>query len=301
MRKRGRVSEKVGIAYEEALKEYEEAQKDSKRAKEAFGVVADEYTCPITLTLPTDPVTAEDGHHYERKAIEEWIVKSKSDNGIVKSPFTNQPMGTRLFPATQLRNTLTHLIQCGAITGDKASAWKRAMEEEAELEACIKKAEKGDVTSMSVVGFSYRDGKRGAKKDLVKGFKWLKMAADHDSPEGTTACGIAYLNGNGVETNLPKAIHMITVGATLGSEHACALLALGYSCRHDPIGFGMDNCEAMKWAEKMKKCPTKDSVDTYRNAVIEWVDHMKTRHNKEGDSAGDYRNEIAIALQRVRE
>ncbi|CAF2519749.1 unnamed protein product [Rotaria sp. Silwood2] len=31
--------------------------------------------CPLTLQLFNDPVTAEDGHTYERKAITEWITQ----------------------------------------------------------------------------------------------------------------------------------------------------------------------------------------------------------------------------------
>ncbi|CAF3613586.1 unnamed protein product [Rotaria socialis] len=44
----------------------------------------DAVSCPITLSLFRDPVVAQDGHTYERAAIEEWIRK----NGT--SPFTNK-------------------------------------------------------------------------------------------------------------------------------------------------------------------------------------------------------------------
>jgi hypothetical protein len=36
---------------------------------------ADELSCPISFQLMTDPVVAEDGHTYQRQAIEEWIKK----------------------------------------------------------------------------------------------------------------------------------------------------------------------------------------------------------------------------------
>jgi hypothetical protein len=38
-------------------------------------VMAEELSCPICLTLMTDPVVAEDGQTYQRQAIEEWIHK----------------------------------------------------------------------------------------------------------------------------------------------------------------------------------------------------------------------------------
>jgi pyridoxal/pyridoxine/pyridoxamine kinase len=36
-------------------------------------VMPDELSCPISFQLMTDPVLADDGHTYQRQAIEEWI------------------------------------------------------------------------------------------------------------------------------------------------------------------------------------------------------------------------------------
>jgi serine/threonine protein kinase len=47
---------------------------------------ADFLQCPITMELFRDPVLAQDGHTYERQAIEEWIGR----NGT--SPMTRQPL-----------------------------------------------------------------------------------------------------------------------------------------------------------------------------------------------------------------
>ena len=94
-----------------------------KRYRQAIDDVADEYVCPITAELPIDPVTAEDGRCYERCAIEEWF--SKIPEPQVKSPVTNEPMGKRLLPAVQLRNTLKRLVESGAISGSKADGRRR--------------------------------------------------------------------------------------------------------------------------------------------------------------------------------
>ena len=108
---------------------------ENKRYRQDIDDVADEYVCPITAELPLDPVTAEDGRCYERCAIEEWF--SRQPEPQVKSPVTNEPMGKRLFPAVQGRNTLKRLVESGAISGSKADAWKKAMAEEAEVAASI--------------------------------------------------------------------------------------------------------------------------------------------------------------------
>ena len=136
-----------------------------KRYRQAIDDVADEYVCPITAELPIDPVTAEDGRCYERCAIEEWFAKQPRPQ--VKSPVTNEPMGKRLLPAVQVRNTLKRLVESGAISGSKADAWKKAMKEEAEVAAIRARAEGGDARAMKRLGFAYRDGERGLKQDLA--------------------------------------------------------------------------------------------------------------------------------------
>ena len=66
--------------------------------------VLQEYLCPITQELPLEPCTAEDGHCYDKWAFEKWA-KTKKE-GELKSPMTNQPMGTKLYPAVQVRNAI---------------------------------------------------------------------------------------------------------------------------------------------------------------------------------------------------
>ena len=68
-----------------------------KRLKATVDESAGEFLCPITHALPVDPVTAEDGHVYERSAIEDWLSKGRHT-----SPITNEAMGTRLTSAVQV-------------------------------------------------------------------------------------------------------------------------------------------------------------------------------------------------------
>ena len=59
----------------------------------AMATPHDELLCPITLALFRDPVVAQDGHTYERQAIEAWIAK----NGT--SPITDQQISLEnLYP-----------------------------------------------------------------------------------------------------------------------------------------------------------------------------------------------------------
>ena len=62
----------------------------------------DEFMCPITTELMTDPVLATDGHTYERSAIERWFAIGKTS-----SPKTGEPLeATAVFPNHSLRSMI---------------------------------------------------------------------------------------------------------------------------------------------------------------------------------------------------
>ena len=71
------------------------------------------FLCPITLDLMTDPVSAEDGHTYERSAIEEWVREGRG-----RSPVTNQSMGRDLRANHAIRSAIDEWLQThGAAAG----------------------------------------------------------------------------------------------------------------------------------------------------------------------------------------
>ena len=62
----------------------------------------DEFVCPITTELMTDPVLATDGHTYERSAIERWFATGKTS-----SPRTGEPLAvTAVFPNHSVRSMI---------------------------------------------------------------------------------------------------------------------------------------------------------------------------------------------------
>ena len=247
-----------------------ETQAVTKRYRQAIDDVAEEYVCPITAELPIDPVTAEDGRFYERHAIEEWF--SRQPEAQVKSPVTNEPMGKRLLPAVQVRNSLKRLVESGAISGSKADAWKKAMAEEAEVAALRAKAEGGDASAMSELGCSYYRGKGGLKKDAAQAFTWCKRAADLKDAGGLANCGTLYLRGLGVERNPIRGFIMLGAAAALGSEFACALLAsANEKGRH---GLDKNPQEATRWYREMQECDRRCSSEGLRERAAAWLrDH----------------------------
>ena len=70
----------------------------------------DEFVCPITLTLMTDPVITSDGQTYERKAIEDWLQRNST------SPLTAVELDNKnLIPNVALRSQILSLSSTTAI------------------------------------------------------------------------------------------------------------------------------------------------------------------------------------------
>ena len=137
----------------------EAERQDSKRARPTVNSVADEWLCPITRELPSDPVTAEDGHIYERAAIVQWTRKER------RSPITGAAMGKRLLPAPKVRNTIEKLVESGLIDADRAAAWKTKMKQERSVIEMRRKADHGDTEAMYKLGLWHAKGVKGLAKD----------------------------------------------------------------------------------------------------------------------------------------
>ena len=220
----------------------EPATEQATKFRKVIDDGADEFLCPITHELPIDPVTAEDARVYERSAIEEWLEKN------AKSPHTNEPMGKKLLPATQVKNLIASMVRSGAISGDKAGAWTKKLEGEKEVEELRRKAEAGDSEAMVKLSVWYRDGDHGLEKSAVERYKWAKRAADLDHPRGISNVGACSSNGSGTERNTALANVLFAQAATMGVDHACYLMAMRYVIGGD--GLPKDLERAQYWAKK---------------------------------------------------
>ena len=249
------------------LRDAEPVTDDAKRYKSALDTMADEWTCPITFELPLDPVMAEDGRVYERKAIVDWFASKEEDQ--VKSPFTHELMGKKLLPAVQVRNNIKAMVESGALSGDKADAWKKRLAEEQQVVKMQKRAEGGDVEAMYDLGCWHRDGEKGLAKDFKKAFEWWKKAADLEYPPALASCGCLYILGRGVEMDVPRGFMMSGQAAALGSEFACYVLGLAYA--HGAHGAKKDRAEAAKWYRRMDGCKYDTCMEAARAKVAEWL------------------------------
>ena len=185
--------------------------------------------CPITFSLPVDPVIAEDGKVYDRSAIEEWLKKQR------KSPVTNLAMGTKLLPAPQVTGMIRTMVIKGALTGDKVDAWRQRMKEKEEVEEMRCLAEASNGGAMCNLGHWYKHGEKGLAKDEAKAFEWFEKSHEAGNVCGSGHLGRCYLLGYGVPTC--QALDQVwrSRGATLlseaagrGSKRAC--FNLGFAC-----------------------------------------------------------------------
>eukprot|EP00475_Leptophrys_vorax_P043474 TRINITY_DN8384_c0_g2_i1.p2 TRINITY_DN8384_c0_g2~~TRINITY_DN8384_c0_g2_i1.p2 ORF type:complete len:205 (-),score=52.53 TRINITY_DN8384_c0_g2_i1:47-661(-) len=69
--------------------------------------------CPITMEVMQDPVVADDGHSYERLAMELWLVTNHNT-----SPLTNQPLrNLQLIPNHTLKKCIQFAMQLATDAG----------------------------------------------------------------------------------------------------------------------------------------------------------------------------------------
>jgi hypothetical protein len=236
----------------------------SKKYKSAMDEMADEWLCPITTELPIDPVMAEDNRMYERSAIEQLI---RTQGAALKSPVTNTPMGPRLMPSTQARNTIEKLVRSGAIGGDKAERWLVRLSDEELVNARKQEAEGGCVSSMKLLALWYSSGQHGLTEDLETSFRWAKKGADLKDPPLMALAAFKFLRGRGTAQSVPHGVALMTTAAMKGSKRAASDLGDYYwDGRH---GFPQDKAEARHWYAMVATNAKDDVLTRYVHEAAE--------------------------------
>jgi hypothetical protein len=264
-------------------KALEEAEGKASKFQKTLDDGAEEFVCPITQELPIDPVLAEDGRVYERSAITAWLRTNNT------SPHTREAMGSKLIPVMQVKNLISSMVKSGAISGEKATAWTKKLEDEGEVEEARRKAEAGDTFEITRMGRMYRYGKHGMPKDPSTAIEWFKRAADLEYPPAIGYLGLQYLDqypvraGAGgfapvsVTNGRAEGLMLVTQAATMGGEHACYSLAKLYSTGR---GVTQDFKRAQYWA---KKAIDKDHVKYDQVFMKDWARETCARW-----AAGDF-------------
>jgi len=256
--RRKREAERADDTYEQA----------AKRARTVVNDVAEEWLCPITRELPVDPVLAEDGKIYERAAVEKWCREHK------RSPSTGSAMGTRLVASPQVRNSLEKLVQSGLVDPDKASSWKKKMEDEEFVKELRAKAEQGDADAMYLLGTFSSFGTRGILRDREKGRAWYKRATELGHVEGMACLGQSLLKGLGGPPSPTEGLVYTAQAAGRGSELATYLL--GKAHMEGSYGLTQDHVQAKRLLRKVVEgqCIFKDLKEASQETAEQFLQQL---------------------------
>lgn len=178
--------------------------------------IAEEFVCPITHALPTDPVIAEDAIVYDRKAIQEWLAEHST------SPTTTHRIGKRLLPARAVKNSIRKLLDESVcldrvILGD----WPKYMAKEEKVLEHSKKAEAGSINSIRYLAEKYAKGNIYLKKDMHEAKRYALKGAM--PPFRDSMC--SYMYGKYETSFDTKVFWMQKSGHALGTVDASLLYA----------------------------------------------------------------------------
>ena len=239
-----------------------------------------EYSCPLSLDLPVEPVIAEDGRTYNRADIKKHIDNAHDPNDAqdeykkLRSPVTNQKMGPKLLPAVQVQNMIRSLVESGAIDEDDAKQWKEVHDARTE-------ANNGDPSAMCTLSNWYYFGSNGLVKDYELSFSWTKKAADLGNNPGKAAAGYMLYAGQGTKRRCAEGALLLGFAAAKGSSNAAYYLAeLHYEGGDEEKGyFGKDNVNARFWLEEsMRLRKEGDLVDA---ADLECFENLRKKLEKD--------------------
>lgn len=219
-------------------KDPEDTAASSKRFRSSINESIEELICPITHELPVEPVLAEDGKVYERSAIETWLQKNQ------RSPSTNEAIGNRLTPATQIKNIIEFMVKSEALPDDKVNAWKKRVAEQEAVAELRTKAEAGDAQAAYQLGKWLEFGRNNLCKDYAKAFAMYLLSSKGGNAEAMGGLANFYYYGWGVQRNDALALRWAAAGVALNNGRA--MMTLGDMYVHGLAGLPKDQEEGFK-------------------------------------------------------
>lgn len=229
--------------------------------------------CPFTKELPDNPVRAQDGILYDRKAIENYFNCVPGE--CIDSPVTLESMGKSLEPAADVMDMFKNSIITGQWQCEHALAWLLRRNEKNKDEAKVTElqmgAEKGDPNMMYDFANALYNGWYDLEEDAPTATKWYEEAADKGHASACATYGILLIHGL-MNSRLHESDKKETLGvsylmasALLGSETGC--FEIGLMFKDGLRGYPKDEHKARVWMGRMHDCKHRDADDNRRQAA----------------------------------
>ncbi|ACE06220.1 hypothetical protein Aasi_0849 [Candidatus Amoebophilus asiaticus 5a2] len=192
--------------------EEEQTQEEYEANNES---IPDECFCPITQEIMKDPVIVQDGHTYERTAIEQWF-----STGKCTSPKTGlNLLSTKLTPNYTMRSLIQELKESIPNLARHKVNLEEARQKIYQLEQQLAEGkQKNFSATLSDVDIAElaSQAKEGNLEALIK---ILDLSKNHHT-HAQYQLGIMYKTGRGVEKDYKKAVEWLQKAAEKGDARA---------------------------------------------------------------------------------
>lgn len=235
----------------------------STNTSKVSDTVIESFICPITHFLMVDPVLAEDGHIYEREAIQRWLSIKPISPLIPSKKIT----GKNLFPIRVIKEAIKALVESGSVEKFLSESW-REKNRELMLAKGIILYKKGMVMDAAKLGYPkaqarvaywYFNGRHGLKKDYSKCIELARKAAKAGDRLGQSILGYVYDLGYGVESDKKTAKYWYEKAANQGETTAMYNLARMYA--NEGCQLDQDYVhKAMNWYRKCADAGCKSAM-----------------------------------------
>ena len=204
----------------------------SNRKRAKFDNMFEILKCPISHDIPVDPVTASDGHVYEREEILRHFSFSDVDNLL--SPMTRKSMDTTLTDAHHTIECIERAIEIGEIDDITASKWRIRMQtHESNISSCRQKREAliaaaadcKDESALLRIALAHISGSFGFEKSIERCIEYLEKGAPNKMLVCQLFLSVFYFKQN----RTAEALAMMCTSASQGCVGACLLLGIAYA------------------------------------------------------------------------
>lgn len=244
-----------------------------KRAKIANDIL-EELTCPLTLELCADPVTAEDGHLYEKTAIASYFEHCRRASLRVKSPVNNVTMGTTLTPALHACSIIERVLTSGALSRTDVAARRQHAFDIIRVQPLMKRVGDGQVGAMLALGILYSTGDLHVKKNYKAAFEWFCKGSDLGNASCTGMKGIMLCDGVHCEKDVTQGL--VDLAFSAGNRSRFSNFMLGLYYERGNHGLRKDDKAVRHWYNRVAN-PTKynllcDASDDNITHARKWLD-----------------------------